>query len=230
MVKRQSFRSYWIVAFALVVMVTCWESNRTQAALLDTAIPQESIRLRILANSDAPSDQWIKRIVRDEVIRQMGEWVSEPDGIVAARNAVRLHLAELEALVGSVLAQNGYHYDYSVEIGLVPFPAKLYGSKVYPAGDYEALRITLGKGEGQNWWCVLFPPLCFVDGKAGVAVAKKDADAKKTVAASAKPEASVKADGPAAADGEDSGQQVEVKFFVLELATKAVSFVKSFIA
>ncbi|TNJ64697.1 stage II sporulation protein R [Paenibacillus hemerocallicola] len=222
MVKRLSFRSYWFVAFALIVMVTCWDSNRTQAALLDSGIPEESIRLRILANSDAPNDQLVKRIVRDEVIRQMGEWVTEPEGIAAARNAVHLHLAELESLVGAVLTQNGYNYAYTVEIGQVPFPAKIYGNKVYPAGDYEALRITLGKGEGQNWWCVLFPPLCFVDGNAGVAVAKKAADGTKTAMAP------VKAD--AAAEATDSGPQVEVKFFLLEVLVKVISFVKGLLA
>jgi stage II sporulation protein R len=203
-------------------MVTCWDSNRTQAALLDSGIPEESIRLRILANSDAPNDQLVKRIVRDEVIRQMGEWVTEPEGIAAARNAVHLHLTELESLVGAVLTQNGYNYAYTVEIGQVPFPAKIYGNKVYPAGDYEALRITLGKGEGQNWWCVLFPPLCFVDGNAGVAVAKKAADGTKTAMAP------VKAD--AAAEATDSGPQVEVKFFLLEVMVKVISFVKGLLA
>lgn len=222
MVKRLSFRSYWFVAFALIVMVTCWDSNRTQAALLDSGIPEESIRLRILANSDAPNDQLVKRIVRDEVIRQMGEWVTEPEGIAAARNAVHQHLTELESLVGAVLAQNGYKYAYTVEIGQVPFPAKIYGNKVYPAGDYEALRITLGKGEGQNWWCVLFPPLCFVDGNAGVAVAKKAADETKTAIAP------VKAD--AAAEASDSVPQVEVKFFLLEVLVKVISFVKGLLA
>lgn len=224
MVKRQSFRSYWIVAFALIVMMTCWESNRTLAAVLDSAIPEESIRLRILANSDAPNDQLVKRILRDEVIRQMSEWVTEPEGIAAARNAVNRHIGDLEALVGNVLAQNGYDYAYTVEIGQVPFPAKIYGNKVYPAGDYEALRITLGKGEGQNWWCVLFPPLCFVDGKAGVAVAKKSTDAAKT--ATAKASAQADASAPAAEDA----QKVEVKFFLVEVLSKVVSFVKGLLA
>ncbi|MFB9756557.1 stage II sporulation protein R [Paenibacillus hodogayensis] len=221
MVKRLSLRTYFLVAFALVIMMTCWESNRTQAAVLDPGIPQESIRLRILANSDAPNDQWIKRLLRDEVIRQMSLWVTEPQGIEVARGAVTDHISDLEALVGEVLAQNGYNYDYTVELGQVPFPTKIYGNKVYPAGDYEALRITLGKGEGQNWWCVLFPPLCFVDGNAGVAVAKKTTDTVKKASA----EPSVQ---PAPAANE--GQQVEVKFFLWDVIVKAVGFVKGLIA
>ena len=223
MVKRLSFRSYWIVAFALIVMMTCWESNRAQAAVIDSGIPEESIRLRILANSDAPDDQWVKMILRDEVIRQMSEWVTEPDGIEAARSAVNAHMPELQMLVSRVLAQNGYHYNYAVELGQVPFPTKIYGNKVYPAGDYEALRITLGKGEGQNWWCVLFPPLCFVDGKAGVAIAKKTADPVKTATA----DLSGSSDADAAAG---DGQQVEVRFFLWDIIVKVIEVIKEILA
>ncbi|MEF3305101.1 stage II sporulation protein R [Paenibacillus sp. GYB003] len=219
MVRRLPIRTYWLVAFAIIVMITCWESNRTLAAVLDPGIPEQSIRLRILANSDAPEDQWVKRQLRDEVIRQMSEWVTEPDGIEAARAAVNDHMADLEKLVGEVLAQNGYDYDYKVELGQVPFPTKIYGTKVYPAGDYEALRITIGSGQGQNWWCVLFPPLCFVDGNAGLAVAKKGAEPAKAAAAGAAP-----ADAPVAAA---DGQQVEMKFFLWELIVKVVETIKS---
>lgn len=224
MVKRGSFRTYSFVAFALIVMICCWESNRTLAAVVEPTIPEESIRLRILANSDAPDDQWIKRLIRDEVIRQMSEWVSEPEGIDAARAAVLLHMPELNELVGRVLAENGYDYGYNVELGQVPFPTKLYGNKVYPAGDYEALRITLGKGEGKNWWCVLFPPLCFVDGKAGVAVAKKSADEDRTSSAQAD------GTGDAVAAAKQGEPEREVKFFLWELLVKLVGFVKTALA
>lgn len=222
MVKRLSFRSYWLVAFAIIVMMTCWESNRTQAAVLDPGIPEESIRLRILANSDAPNDQLVKMQLRDEVVREMSGWVAEPDGIEAARAAVRGHMSDLETLVGDVLAQNGYDYEYKVELGQVPFPTKIYGNKVYPAGDYEALRITLGKGEGQNWWCVLFPPLCFVDGKAGVAIAKKADPAPTASAASAS--------ANTAEPANDDGQQVQVKFFLWDMIVKVVEVVRGIVA
>lgn len=183
MVKRLPFRSYWLVGFALIVMMTCWDSNRTQAALLEPGIPEEAIRLRILANSDAPDDQLVKMLLRDEVTREISSWAGEPSDIEEARDVVRAHLPKLEALVQEVLTQNGYNYDYKVELGQVPFPAKIYGNQVYPAGNYEALRITLGKGEGQNWWCVLFPPLCFAGGKTGTAAAKKAEEPKETSAA-----------------------------------------------
>lgn len=232
MVKRTSYRQYGLILFVLVILLASWESNRTQAAVLHADIPEQSIRLRILANSDLPADQLMKRVIRDEIIRQVEQWVSEPDGIVEARETVRRHLPQLEQLVGQVLSDYGVEYAYQVELGQVPFPAKLYGNQVYPAGEYEALRITLGSGEGQNWWCVLFPPLCFVDGKAGVAVAKKAA-----AASSKQTEAGVNdapsGSKPAVVDAEETGTSedaVEVKFFLLEAVVKAVDSFKRLFA
>ncbi|MEC0213929.1 stage II sporulation protein R [Paenibacillus ehimensis] len=171
MVKRFAWKRYAYLAFALMVMLACWETNRSNAMLVTaeremeagSSIPKEAIRLRILANSDAPADQWVKREVRDAVMERMKSWTSEPQGIEAARQTLRDHLPELDKLVGETLRKNGFDYTYRVELGMVPFPAKVYNNEVYPAGEYEALRIAIGAAEGQNWWCVLFPPLCFAD-------------------------------------------------------------------
>lgn len=163
MVKRQSWKSYGYLFFALMILVLSWEHSRTYAAVVETPIPAESIRLRILANSDSILDQALKRLVRDAIMERMSEWATAPVTIEEARDMVRARLPELSQLVGDVIRQAGFDYDYEVELGMVPFPAKKYGSKWYPAGEYEALRVTIGNGAGQNWWCVLFPPLCFVN-------------------------------------------------------------------
>jgi stage II sporulation protein R len=168
-----SARQLFLMVFAIIVLISCWESNRNNIALADSVIPEQSIRLRILANSDSIEDQVMKRRVRDVVIAQMNKWVKAPDGIEDARRTVLEQLPAIQTLVNSELAAHGYHYAVQVELGQVPFPTKMYGNRVYPAGQYEALRITLGQGEGQNWWCVLFPPLCFVDAISGEAVAEK---------------------------------------------------------
>lgn len=178
--ERQSFKSLLFIAFALILMIMCWESNRTNAAVISPTIPEESIRLRILANSDSAQDQALKREIRDAIIARMQEWVVGPHSLDEARAVVNAHLPEFHELVGQMIEERGYSYPYTVELGVVPFPTKMYGNDVYPAGDYEALRVVIGSGEGQNWWCVLFPPLCFVDSVSGEAVASAAVVAKTT--------------------------------------------------
>lgn len=165
MVKR-----YVHVVFALVMLMMCWEYNGWDAALADSHIPEQSIRLRIIAHSDSPRDQWIKLKIRDEITRHMRKWVQEPETLQEARVEVERHLPAFEELVGQLLRQYGFQYAYSVQLAVVDFPTKIYGSKRYPAGDYEALRVVLGQGKGENWWCVLFPPLCFIDLTTSVTV------------------------------------------------------------
>lgn len=166
--SRFSFRkSLFFVLICLSVLLMSWESQKVDAALLNTAIPDESIRLRILAHSDSPQDQAIKMLVRDRVVEQMNSWASEATTIEDARAVVKENLEQLHLVVGDVLKENGQAYSYKVELSQVEFPTKSYGGLVYPAGQYEALLISLGHAEGRNWWCVLFPPLCFVDTVSG---------------------------------------------------------------
>ncbi|WNR44620.1 stage II sporulation protein R [Paenibacillus roseipurpureus] len=178
--ERHSTKSLLFIVFALILMMMCWESNRTNAAVISPTIPEESIRLRILANSDSAQDQALKREIRDAIIARMQEWVVGPHTLDEARAVVKSHLPEFNVLVGDMIAARGFTYSHTVELGIVPFPTKMYGNDVYPAGDYEALRVVIGSGEGQNWWCVLFPPLCFVDSVSGEAVASAAVVAKTT--------------------------------------------------
>lgn len=170
MTRNRTFGRYAFVAFALIMLIVSWEYQATHVVLAQSDIPEESIRLRILAHSDSPRDQWIKLKVRDEIVNHMREWVADPQTIDDARAEVTHYVQAFEQLVGEVLQQYGFSYNYSVELGIVDFPTKIYGSKRYPAGDYEALRVVLGSGKGENWWCVLFPPLCFIDLTTSVTV------------------------------------------------------------
>ncbi|CAH0118098.1 MULTISPECIES: stage II sporulation protein R [unclassified Paenibacillus] len=231
------------IIFALVTMMMSWELNRTDAAVVQGAIPQESIRLRILANSDSAADQAVKRQIRDKIVAQMNTWVEqleEPQSLEEARRIVTTHLSEIEAIVAEELEAKQIDYGYQVDFGNVPFPTKMYGDQVYPAGDYEAVRVTLGKGEGQNWWCVLFPPLCFIDAGTGEAVAKSrdgqeqaaqgNADAKtdaKSVKANGKAEQGAERInvGAAAAAGE-----TEVRFFLWDWLMRLFDFIAGLFA
>lgn len=157
-------RKYVYIGFALLMLIVSWEGQKNQAvAKVYASIPQEAIRLRILAHSDSLQDQWLKRQIRDDVITYMESLTAEMDTIETARVLITKHLPEIERRVTEIVAENGLTYDVDVDFGQAPFPTKLYGNQVYPAGDYEAIRISIGSGSGANWWCVLFPPLCFID-------------------------------------------------------------------
>ncbi len=135
-------------------------------------IPNDAIRLRILANSDSKSDQALKRLVRDEVNKEITIWVSDLTSKEEARNVIQSRLPEIQKIAEQVINKQNSRQDVNVEFGKVEFPTKLYGQFLYPAGQYEAILITLGEGTGANWWCVLFPPLCFLDFSNGVAVSE----------------------------------------------------------
>jgi stage II sporulation protein R len=133
-------------------------------------IPQEALRLRIIANSDSPQDQRLKEEVRNQVVTAVARWLRDAHNAAEARAIVKQHVPQIESVVENVVRSHGFHYQVHTDVGKVPFPTKIYGNQVYPAGEYEALRVTIGAGQGQNWWCVLFPPLCFIDIADGDAV------------------------------------------------------------
>lgn len=137
-------------------------------------IPDEAIRLRILANSDQDEDQQIKRFVRDEVSEQISSWVKDIEDIDEARQLIKSRIPEITEMAEQIVAQYGDEH-VQVEYGeKINFPVKLYDSYLYPAGEYEAILITIGQGDGANWWCVLFPPLCFLDFSNGTLTADAD--------------------------------------------------------
>ncbi|KFL17257.1 stage II sporulation protein R [Geobacillus stearothermophilus] len=152
------------------VLVHLYGQQTNAGANAVVAIPDEAIRLRILANSDADKDQQLKRKVRDAVNAQINGWVAELTSVDEAKRVIRSHLPEIEQTVARVLREEQSSQSYHVQFGSVQFPTKVYGNYVYPAGTYDALLITLGEGKGANWWCVLFPPLCFLDFSNGDAV------------------------------------------------------------
>ncbi|MFD1852190.1 stage II sporulation protein R [Oceanobacillus bengalensis] len=165
-------------------------------------IPDEAIRLRILANSDSEEDQALKRLVRDRVSEEVSGWVEYMTDINEARDLIESRIPEIREIVASVIEEEGVGNDYTVEYGKnVAFPTKLYGSYLYPAGEYEAILITIGEGEGDNWWCVLFPPLCFLDFSFGTTVAAADAGEMETLEEEKEVE---------------EEEETEVKFFLFE--------------
>lgn len=168
--KNKSIAWIYIVVLSLSTILSLYIPKQETAAKDTIIIPKEAIRLRILANSDTPEDQALKRKVRDEVNKNITKWVKDIDSIKTARKVIKSHLPDLEQIAEKVVKEENSHQSVRVQFSRVQFPTKLYGQYLYPAGKYEAILITLGKGEGANWWCVLYPPLCFLDFSNGVAV------------------------------------------------------------
>ena len=128
-----------------------------------SARAQEPFRLHIIANSDGTADQKVKLLVRDAILEDTADQTTACRDKQQAEHYMREHLSELEACANQVLAENGFGYTAQAYLGRFEFPDKTYGDVTYPAGEYDALRLVLGQGEGQNWWCVMFPPLCIVN-------------------------------------------------------------------
>ncbi|MGG3913956.1 stage II sporulation protein R [Rossellomorea vietnamensis] len=160
----------YILILSLGTILSLYIPKQEMAAQETMVIPDEAIRLRILANSDLDGDQNVKRLVRDEVNKEITNWVSNLTSQDEAKAVIKEGLPQLQKIAEDVVAAEGLDQSVKVEFGKVDFPTKLYGQYLYPAGEYEAVLITLGKGEGANWWCVLYPPLCFLDFSTGNAV------------------------------------------------------------
>ncbi len=124
---------------------------------------KEPFRLHVVANSDSAADQAVKLQVRDAVLAVTGEGMEASMNKEEAISYMKAHIDEVLEAANGVLKENGMDYTARAEIGVFAFPEKSYGDTTYPAGDYDALRLVLGEGEGQNWWCVMFPPLCLVN-------------------------------------------------------------------
>ena len=135
---------------------------------------KDLIRLHVLANSDSPSDQQLKLNVRDAVIAYLAPYLEHAATKTVARQIVLEHKDKLIDIAKQTIVKNGADYPVDIQIGMFDFPIKSYGTLVLPAGNYEAVRILIGRAEGKNWWCVLFPPLCFVDITYAGAILPKD--------------------------------------------------------
>jgi stage II sporulation protein R len=125
--------------------------------------PGTLIRLHVIANSDSVPDQDLKRKVRDEIVSNVAPEFIAAENINSARMVAGANLTRVREIAARTIKAAGKNYPVTVQLDRYAFPTKHYGLFILPAGDYEAVRVVLGSGGGSNWWCVLFPPLCFVD-------------------------------------------------------------------
>lgn len=124
-------------------------------------IPDSAIRFRVLANSNSPKDQKIKEEVRDIMQKKLYNLLANTSSIKDAREIINENMNEFNNILSDEMKNKDY--SYKIDYGMHEFPEKTYKGVVYKAGEYESLLVTLGNGEGNNWWCVLFPPLCVME-------------------------------------------------------------------
>ena len=133
-------------------------------AKVQQELSDQVIRFHVRANSDSSEDQQLKFKVRDKIIKSANRWLSQVNDIEDARRILERHLPEMESMAEAVLDEETCPYenvDATLEVAY--FPEKTYGAFTFPKGNYEAVVIRLGEGKGENWWCMLYPGLCFVE-------------------------------------------------------------------
>lgn len=138
-----------------------------------TEIPDEAIRLRVIANSDSEYDQEIKMKVSEKLQSRLYNLLKNTKGLQEAESIINKNMSNIESDIKKVLNNEGYTLGYKINYGLNYFPEKNYKGVTYKAGEYESLVVTLGEGKGKNWWCVLFPPLCILEAEESTEVEYK---------------------------------------------------------
>lgn len=156
--------SFIICLSILTICTIAGLKIRRQQALSQQHIASQIIRLHVIANSDETEDQTLKKEVKDQVVTYLRSKMNQAASIQAARRVICQEMDALKQIAEKKIRQEGYDYPVTVSLGTTYFPVKEYGDMAFPAGDYEALRVQIGKSKGRNWWCVMYPSLCLVDG------------------------------------------------------------------
>lgn len=121
------------------------------------------IRFHVIANSDSDEDQALKLKVKDKIINYLYPLLEKSKSLEESREILLNQEDKVKEIAINTINENGYNYNVNIELSKENFPEKSYGSVILPQGEYEAFRVIIGNGNGQNWWCVMFPPLCFID-------------------------------------------------------------------
>lgn len=162
LIKRPIFIT--ITAFVFFLIFSAY----SYASSISSDLSKSVFRLHVIANSDSYEDQSLKLQVRDKLLDYMNSITanvrSKDDAIKIAQD----HQKDFQIIAEQTILDKGYSYPVTVEIGNYEFPTKQYGDITLPSGYYDALRVKIGKASGHNWWCVMFPPLCFVDVTSGI--------------------------------------------------------------
>lgn len=166
--KSVKMRKWYVPGFVLSMILICavsvWAGRREESARkVQSAIAEKIIRFHVVADSDEAEDQRVKLQVKEAVVKSMEPLLSHVSSVEEARQVIQVHMSEIQQTANDTLKREGSDDRAQAQLTRCYFPVKTYGQYTFPDGEYEALRITIGSGEGKNWWCVMYPRLCFVD-------------------------------------------------------------------
>ena len=165
-IKNPKLKMILILTFLLILYTgLCAISYATTAS---SDIANSVFRLHVIANSDSDTDQNLKYKVRDALLEYMNNICKDCSSKNEAIELVELHQNEFKEVALDTIKKEGFNYDVKIEIGNFEFPTKQYGDISLPAGLYDALKVEIGEAKGRNWWCVMFPSLCFIDISSGI--------------------------------------------------------------
>lgn len=166
LLKNSKVKMVIILSFLLFIYTTICALSYAQN--VSTDIANNVFRLHVIANSDSEEDQNLKYKVRNNLLSYMNEICKNCETKQGAISLVEENKENFKKIALDTIRSEGFSYDVNINIGNFEFPTKDYGDISLPAGFYDALRVEIGDAKGQNWWCVMFPPLCFVDVTSGV--------------------------------------------------------------
>lgn len=164
--KNSKLRNFSLLALLLFLYV--FISAQSYASAVSGDLSEAIFRLHVIANSDSDEDQELKLKVRDALLEYMNNICANCSTKNEAMNLANEHKDDFQKIAEQTILENGYDYSVKINIGNFYFPTKNYGDISLPAGLYDALRVEIGKANGKNWWCVMFPSLCFIDVSSGV--------------------------------------------------------------
>ena len=163
---KKNIKFILIITFLIFIYTFICAYNYVYA--VSANLSDSVFRLHIIANSDSKEDQDLKYIVRDNLIQYMNKLCENCSSKTEVIEIAKNNIYNFKQIAEDTIKEHGFSYDVNVEIGNFEFPTKSYGDISFPAGYYDALKVKIGNSSGQNWWCVMFPPLCFVNTTTGL--------------------------------------------------------------
>lgn len=175
-----------IAVIVVLIGIGGFQRNEAMAAYrmqdpLQPSIASKIMRFHVLANSDSKEDQKLKLQVRDAIGELMEPRLADVKDMDETRRIITDSIPDIVAKAEQTLKEQGCGDSVSAKVTHTDFPVKTYGSYTFPAGNYEALQVVIGEGKGHNWWCVLYPSLCFINDSYGVVADEKIEELKKVL-------------------------------------------------